>query len=69
MTSKIKNAIKKIIMNDNSISDEGDLSVDWTTIQFDEHNYRVGFRVFNGIDWNIKFSTIKLTRVLFCLED
>ncbi len=56
-------------MNDNSISDEGDLSVDWTTIQFDEHNYRVGFRVFNGIDWDIKFSTIKLTRVLFCLED
>jgi hypothetical protein len=70
VNNKIKAAIKKIIMNDNSISDEDDLQIYWEDTVFENSGYIVYFLIFTGSEWSPpKINTIKLTKVLFFLED
>jgi len=69
MGTKIKAAITKIIRADYAINDEKDLVIFWDTIKFEDHGYRVGFKLFKGKDWEVKFTELKLTQVLFYLED
>ena len=57
-------------MNDNSISDENDLQMYWDDIMFNDNSYTVYFIIFTGREWSEpRYQNLKLTRVIFCLED
>lgn len=69
-TSKIKDSIKQILMKDESISSVLDLNIDLDYTVFNENSYVIRFTTFEKNGWSdLKYKTIKLTQVLFCLTD
>lgn len=69
-TSKIKEAIRKILIKRSGVYDINDILIHFDTIIFDTNEYIVYYETFNGSQWSFKEeATIKLTEVVFNLED
>lgn len=69
-TSKIKEAIRKIIFKRSGVYNISNIFIHFDTTIFDTNEYVVYYETYNGVQWSqTKEETIKLTEVLFNIED
>jgi hypothetical protein len=66
MTSKVKEAIRKILKRKESIMDDGDIDISFHSTIFNDSSYVIYYNTWEGRCWSpIKEHEIKLTEVLF----
>ncbi len=70
MTSKVKEAIRKILKRKHSISEDIDIDIMFSQTIFNDSSYVIYYNTWEGRGWSpIKEHEIKLTEVLFNIEE
>ena len=70
MTSKIKEAIIKILKRENSKSEDSDIDISFNSTIFNDSSYVIYYSTWEGNGWSKrKEQEIKLTEVLFNIEE
>jgi hypothetical protein len=70
MTSKVKEAIRKILKRKESISDDADIDISFSSTIFNDSSYLIYYNTWEVNFWSpVKEQEIRLTEVLFNIEE